>query len=78
MTVIVVAACPFSLRGHLTRWATGIAPAVFIGKISTRVRELTWQHVINMAPHRPSHHGLRRQLVITMAMAATPRQTASE
>lgn len=48
MTVIVVAACPVGLRGHLTRWLLEIAPGVFVGKISTRVRELMWQRVVDM------------------------------
>lgn len=48
MTVIVVAACPVGLRGHLTRWLLEIAPGVFVGKISARVRELMWQRVVDM------------------------------
>ncbi|HEX5407455.1 MAG TPA: type I-E CRISPR-associated endoribonuclease Cas2e [Pseudonocardiaceae bacterium] len=48
MTVIVVAACPVGLRGHLTRWLLEIAPGVFVGKISARVRELMWQRVLDM------------------------------
>lgn len=48
MTVIVVAACPIGLRGHLTRWLLEISPGVFVGKISARVRELMWARVIEM------------------------------
>lgn len=48
MTVIVVAACPVGLRGHLTRWLLEIAPGVFVGKISARVRDLMWQRVLDM------------------------------
>lgn len=48
MTVIVVAACPVGLRGHMTRWLLEIAPGVFVGKISARVRELMWQRVVKM------------------------------
>lgn len=48
MTVIVVAACPVGLRGHMTRWLLEIAPGVFVGKISARVRELMWQRVVEM------------------------------
>lgn len=36
------------LRGHLTRWLLEIAPGVFVGKITTRVRELMWQRVVDM------------------------------
>jgi CRISPR-associated protein Cas2 len=48
MTVLVIAACPVGLRGHLTRWMLEIAPGVFVGKISARVRELMWQRVVDM------------------------------
>ena len=48
MTVIVVAACPVGLRGHLTRWLLEISPGVFVGKITARVRELMWIRVIEM------------------------------
>ncbi|GLZ38731.1 type I-E CRISPR-associated endoribonuclease Cas2e [Actinokineospora sp. NBRC 105648] len=48
MTVIVVAACPVGLRGHLTRWLLEIAPGVFVGNISARVRHLMWQRVTDM------------------------------
>ncbi|OZM71266.1 type I-E CRISPR-associated endoribonuclease Cas2 [Amycolatopsis antarctica] len=48
MTVIVVAACPVGLRGHLTRWLLEISPGVFVGTISARVRELVWIRVVDM------------------------------
>jgi CRISPR-associated protein Cas2 len=48
MTVIVVAACPVGLRGHLTRWLLEIAPGVFVGKISARVRDRMWDRVTEM------------------------------
>lgn len=48
MTVIVVAACPVGLRGHLTRWLLEIAPGVFVGKITSRVRDLMWLRVLDM------------------------------
>ncbi|WP_033441490.1 type I-E CRISPR-associated endoribonuclease Cas2e [Saccharothrix sp. NRRL B-16314] len=48
MTVIVVAACPIGLRGHLTRWLLEISPGVFVGKVSKRVRDLMWARVIDM------------------------------
>jgi CRISPR-associated protein Cas2 len=48
MTVIVVAACPIGLRGHLTRWLLEISPGVFVGKISARVRARMWDRVTDM------------------------------
>lgn len=46
--MIVVAACPAGLRGHLTRWLLEIAPGVFVGTINARVRELVWVRVVEM------------------------------
>ena len=46
--VIVVAACPIGLRGHLTRWLLEISAGVFVGRVSTRVRDLLWQRTVEM------------------------------
>lgn len=48
MTVIVVAACPVGLRGHLTRWLLEISAGVFVGKVSARVRDLLWIRTLEM------------------------------
>jgi CRISPR-associated protein Cas2 len=48
MTVIVLAACPVGLRGHLTRWLLEIAPGVFVGKINKRIRNQVWTRVTEM------------------------------
>ena len=48
MIVIVVSACPVGLRGHLTRWLLEISAGVFVGKVTTRVRELLWHRTIDM------------------------------
>lgn len=48
MTVIVVAACPVGLRGHLTRWLLEISTGVFVGRVSARVRSLLWVRVVDM------------------------------
>ena len=48
MTVIVVAACPVGLRGHLTRWLLEISAGVFVGRVSARVRDLLWVCTIDM------------------------------
>lgn len=48
MTVLVIAACPVGLRGHLTRWLLEISPGVFVGTTTARVRELMWTRVIDM------------------------------
>ena len=48
MTVIVVAACPIGLRGHLTRWPLEISAGVFVGKVPARVRDLLWLRTLEM------------------------------
>ncbi len=49
MVVLVLSACPAGLRGHLTRWLLEISPGVFVGILTTRVRELAWQRVIELS-----------------------------
>lgn len=45
MTVIVLTLCPAGLRGLLTRWLLEIAPGVFVGTTTARVRDLLWDEV---------------------------------
>lgn len=45
MLVLVLTAVPKSLRGALTRWLLEIAPGVFVGSVSARVRAMLWQMV---------------------------------
>lgn len=45
MTVLVLTAVPPGLRGHLTRWLLEIAPGVFVGTVTARVRDHLWERV---------------------------------
>lgn len=45
MVVMVLTACPTGVRGDLTRWLMEIAPGVFVGRLSARVRNQLWQRV---------------------------------
>ncbi|MGW8434586.1 type I-E CRISPR-associated endoribonuclease Cas2e [Nocardiopsis sp. NPDC055879] len=45
MMVLILTNCPVGLRGLLTRWLLQIAPGVFIGKPSARVRQVLWDEV---------------------------------
>ena len=47
MTVLILIAVAPGLRGHITRWLVELAPGVFAGTISTRVRDLLWATVID-------------------------------
>jgi CRISPR-associated protein Cas2 len=41
-TVVVLIAAPEGLRGHLTRWMMEVAPGVYVGNPSARVRDRLW------------------------------------
>lgn len=47
MIVIVLTAVPPRLRGVLTRWLLEIAPGVFVGRTSARVRDLMWARIVD-------------------------------
>ena len=42
VVTLVVTAAPQSLRGELTRWFLEVAPGVYVGRVSQRVREQLW------------------------------------
>lgn len=43
MITLVVSKVPEGLRGHLTKWLMEVAPGVFVGRVSARVRDELWQ-----------------------------------
>ncbi len=45
MTVVVLVAAAPGLRGHLTRWMVEMAPGVFVGSPSRRVRDGLWSTI---------------------------------
>lgn len=45
MTVLVLIAASPGLRGHATRWLVELAPGVFAGSLSARVRDRLWATV---------------------------------
>ncbi|OUN89446.1 MULTISPECIES: type I-E CRISPR-associated endoribonuclease Cas2e [Enorma] len=48
MVVMVLTACPTGVRGDLTRWLLEIAPGVFVGRLSARVRTRLWLRVCSL------------------------------
>nr|WP_231994854.1 type I-E CRISPR-associated endoribonuclease Cas2e [Vaginimicrobium propionicum] len=46
--VLVLTTCPAGLRGHLTRWLLEIAPGVYVGRPSARVRDALWERTMEM------------------------------
>ena len=45
MIVIVTIGVPAGLRGDVTRWLAELAPGVYVGKVSRRVREELWERI---------------------------------
>lgn len=46
MVVLVLGSVTPGLRGITTRWLLEIAPGVFVGNLSARVRDLLWRRVL--------------------------------
>lgn len=46
LTVITITNAPYALRGDLTKWMQEIATGVYVGNLSTRIRESLWERVI--------------------------------
>lgn len=49
MVVVVTENVPPRLRGRLAVWLLEVRAGVYVGDISTRVREMVWQHIITLA-----------------------------
>lgn len=45
MITLVLSKVPEGLRGHLTKWLMEVAPGVFVGRVSARVRDELWDIV---------------------------------
>lgn len=45
MIVVTVSKCPPSLRGDLSKWLFEISTGVYVGNVSTRVREKLWERI---------------------------------
>lgn len=48
MIVFVLTAVPAGLRGDLTKWLMEIAPGVFVGNPTARIRDLLWERTIEL------------------------------
>ena len=58
MVVVVLTACPTGLRGDLTRWLFEVAPGVFVGHVSARIRERLWERIVSSCEGWPGNHGV--------------------
>ena len=48
MITLVLTSCPAGLRGDLTKWLSEIAPGVFVGAPSARVRDMLWDRTVEL------------------------------
>ena len=51
MMTLVLTAVPAGLRGDLTKWLLEISPGVFVGNVSSRIRDHIWGRVIAECRH---------------------------
>ena len=49
MLVMILEAVPPSLRGELSRWLTPVCVGVYVGKVSTLVRDKLWERAVAKA-----------------------------
>ena len=45
MVTIVISACPPSLRGDLTKWLIEVDTGVYVGRITSRVKDMLWNRI---------------------------------
>lgn len=46
MMVLIVSSCPPSLRGDLSKWLMEISTGVYVGRLSSRVRDELWDRAV--------------------------------
>lgn len=51
MQVLVLNSCPQGLRGDVTRWFMELAPGVYVGRVSARVRDALWERIVDSIGH---------------------------
>jgi len=49
MQVLVLNSCPAGLRGDVSRWFMELAPGVYVGRVSARVRDQLWDRIVEAA-----------------------------
>ncbi len=49
MLVMILEAVPSSLRGELSRWLTPVCVGVYVGRVSTLVRDKLWERAVAKA-----------------------------
>lgn len=50
LTVMILENAPMSLRGELSQWLQEVRAGVFVGHVTTRIRDKLWDKCIKSAP----------------------------
>lgn len=46
IVVLILSVCPTSLRGDVTKWLFMVETGVYVGAITSRVRDMLWDRVV--------------------------------
>jgi CRISPR-associated protein Cas2 len=75
MVVIATTAVPDHLRGALGRWTSEVVPGIFVGSVSTRVRDELWHTVTEVMSNGAAV--LLHLAPPNRAMPSTPQEPAA-
>lgn len=45
MVTLILSVCPPSLRGDVTKWLFQVETGIYVGRVTTRVRDMLWNRV---------------------------------
>lgn len=45
MVILVISVCPPSLRGDISKWLFQIESGIYVGRVTSRVRDMLWGRV---------------------------------
>ena len=46
MVVVILTKCPQSLRGDLSKWLIKVDGQVYVGKVTSRIKDHLWERII--------------------------------
>ena len=64
MIVIMLSDCPPKVRGDLSKWLCEINTGVFVGNVSSRVREEVWQRICENIKSTPNNNNCLRRFLL--------------
>ena len=79
MIVIMLSDCPPKVRGDLSKWLCEINTGVFVGNVSSRVREEVWQRICeNIKSGQATMHRENRKWIFVCIIQPGSRLTLME